>query len=260
MATITPPYADMGRASFEVMDTYLQNFLLAGPHPELVPAFSFPMANSTSFAQFSVVGLDAAGKLTLATYGVAAAAATGTLTFSGVGTAADTITIGNRVYTLVAALSAANQVLIGGSVTATAANLVAAINGAAGAGTTYGTGTVSHSSVTASSAAGVVTITAKELGPNGNDVATTESGTGTSFGAATLTGGRNLGGVKPIGVLAQAVTLGASGTLNAPVWYSGCFNRDALIWHGSYDTDAKKEAAFRDAPTPTNIIVAVRGE
>ena len=108
-------------------------------------------------------------------------------------------------------------------------------------------------------AAGVVTITAKELGPNGNDIATTESGTGTSFGAATLTGGRNIGGVKPIGVLPQAVALGATGTLNAPTWYSGCFNRDALVWHGSYDSNAKKEAAFRDAPTPTNIIVAVRG-
>lgn len=259
MATITPPYADLGRASFEVMDTYLQNYLLAGQHPELQQAFSFPMANNTSFAQFSVVGLDAVGKLALATYGAAPAAATGTLTFSGVGTAADTITIGTRTYTLVAALTAANQVLIGASVTASAANLVAAINGAAGEGTTYGTGTVSHSSVTATAAVGVVTITAKELGPNGNDIATTESGTGTSFGAATLTGGRNLGGVKPIGVLPQAVALGATGTLNAPTWYSGCFNRDALVWHGSYDSNAKKEAAFRDAPTPTNIIVAVRG-
>jgi hypothetical protein len=259
MATITPPYADLGRASFEVMDSYLQNYLLAGQHPELQQAFSFPMAINTSFAQFSVVGLDAAGKLALATYGAAAAAATGTLTFSGVGTAADTITIGTRTYTLVAALTAANQVLIGASVTASAANLVAAINGAAGAGTTYGADTVSHPSVTASSAVGVVTITAKELGPNGNDVVTTEAGTGTSFGAATLAGGRNLGGVKPIGVLAQSATLGATGTLGAPVWYSGCFNRDALIWHGSYDTNAKKEAAFRDAPTPTNIIVAVRG-
>lgn len=259
MTTITPPYADMGRASFEVMDTYLQNYLLAGQHPELQQAFSFPMANNTSFAQFSVVGLDAVGKLALATYGAAPAAATGTLTFSGVGTAADTITIGTRTYTLVAALTAANQVLIGASVTASAANLVAAINGAAGEGTTYGTGTVSHSSVTATAAVGVVTITAKELGPNGNDIATTESGTGTSFGAATLTGGRNLGGVKPIGVLPQAVALGATGTLNAPTWYSGCFNRDALVWHGSYDSNAKKEAAFRDAPTPTNIIVAVRG-
>ena len=75
MATITPPYADLGRASFEVMDTYLQNYLLAGQHPELQQAFSFPMANNTSFAQFSVVGLDAVGKLALATYGAAAAAA-----------------------------------------------------------------------------------------------------------------------------------------------------------------------------------------
>lgn len=252
MATITPPYADPGRASFEVMDTYLQNFLLAGNHPELKPAYSFPLPNDVSYAQFSVVGLSA-GKLVLATEGLDMAAATGTLTFSGVGTANDTITIGGVVYTLVAAAAAPYEVTIGGTVTASAANIVAVING------TDPNETPAHPDVSATSAVGVVTLTARQAGVVGNSIATTESGSGTAFAAATMSGGRAQGGVQAIGVLAHAASLGASGTGNGHVWYSGAFNMDALVWDASFDTDAKKEAAFRGAPTPTTIIIAKRG-
>ncbi len=136
MPTITPPYNDPGRASFEVLDTYMQNFLLAGMHPELKPAYSFPLPNNANYAQFSVVGLNETGQLVMATQGAL--------------------------------------------------------------------------------------------------------------------------GVKPIGVLAHAASLGASGTGTGVVWYSGCFNQDALVWHASFDTDAKKQAAFHGAPTPTTIIVAQR--
>lgn len=59
MPNITPPYADPGRAGFEVLDTYLQNFLLAGNHPELKPAYSFASASGTELDQFAVVGLSA---------------------------------------------------------------------------------------------------------------------------------------------------------------------------------------------------------
>lgn len=252
MATVTPPYADPGRASFEVMDTYLQNFLLAGPHPELAPAFSFPLPNSVDYAQFLVVGLSG-GKLVPATEGLDGASATGTLTFSGVGTAADTITIGGVVYTLVASAAADYQVTIGANVTASAAALVAAING------TDANTTPAHPDVFASNAAGVVTITARQSGTTANAIATTESGTGTAWGAATMSGGTNQGGVQAIGLLAHAASLGASGTGNGHVWYSGCFNMDALVWDASFNTDAKKAAAFRGAPTPTTIIIAKRG-
>lgn len=134
MATFTPPYADPGAAKFQILDTYLMNFLIAGSKPELEPAFSFPMAQNSSFAQFTVVGLDGTGKLTKAT--------------------------------------------------------------------------------------------------------TT--------------------GVQAIGVIAHAVALGATGTANGQVFYSGCFNQDALVWDASFTTDAQKQAAFRGAPTPTTIIIAKR--
>lgn len=135
MATITPPYADPGRAAFEELDTYLQNNLLAGNHPELKPAYSYPLANGAAFAQFSVVGLDASGNLALATQ----------------------------------------------------------------------TGTV-----------------------------------------------------QAIGVLAHAASLGATGTGTGAVFYSGCFDIDALVWDASYTTDAQRIAAFRGAPTPTTIIAKKR--
>lgn len=137
MATITFPYADPGVASFEVMDTYVNKHLLAGIHPELKPAYSFPMANDTSFAQFSVVGLDANGDVAMAVTG-------------SVDPADD---------------------------------------------------------------------------------------------------------IKPIGVVAHAAALGATGTGSCAVFYSGHFNMDALVWHASFDTDAKKKAAFHGSPTPTNILI-----
>lgn len=140
MATITPPYADPGIAAFEELDTYVQNNLLAGNDPVLKPAYSYPLDNSTTFDQFSVVGLDASGNIALAITG--------------------------------------------------------------------------------------------SVDPNDD--------------------------IQPIGVLAHASSLGATGTGTGPVWYSGCFDQDALVWDASYSTDALKQAAFRGSPTPTTIIIAKR--
>ena len=67
MANVTIPYSDgFGRASFEVMDTYLQNFLLNSAEPELKPAVGLKQKVSTTLAQFSVVGLDGNGEVVLA--------------------------------------------------------------------------------------------------------------------------------------------------------------------------------------------------
>lgn len=258
MANITTPYADPGRAVYEVLDTYLQNFLLAGNDPELKPAYSYPLALNSTFAQFSVVGLDTAGKLAMATRGVDAAAAVGALTFSGVGTNNDTVTIAGREYTLVGTLADADDILIGASATATAANLTAAINGAAGEGSTYGTGTTPNEDVSATSSGADLTATALQIGAEGNDITTVESGTGASWAAVTLLGGLDIGGVQAIGVLAHAASLGGSGAGSGPTWYSGAFNQAALVWDESFDSDAEKEAAFRGAPTPTTIIIAKR--
>lgn len=107
--------------------------------------------------------------------------------------ASDTLNVNGTVYTFVATLAAANDVLIGTGEEDTAANLVAAINGAAGEGTTYGTGTVAHTSVTASTAGvgpSTVTFTAIVPGTAGNAF-TLDAGSmtnGTASGA-TFSGG-----------------------------------------------------------------------
>ncbi len=79
--------------------------------------------------------------------------------------------------------------LIGGSASLTIANLIAAINAAAGEGTTYGTGTLAHPSVTASTRPGILDVTAKVIGPAGNTIATTDTVATATWGAATLQGG-----------------------------------------------------------------------
>ena len=121
------------------------------------------------------------------------------LTFSGVGVATQTVTIGDHVYTWVATLSTgptvANEVLIGANQAASHANLLAAINGAAGAGTTYGEGTVRNAYVEAydghKDKASTLPYTAStKISVVGNGgtavVATTETGTNTSWDVATL--------------------------------------------------------------------------
>lgn len=120
--------------------------------------------------------------------------ATGALTFSGTGSDGDTVTVGTRVYTFRAVPALANEIDIGATLALSATNLIAAINGDAGAGTLYGTGTQAHSLVTAlTGGAGVVNVTAKTGGTGGNAIATTDSGTGASWASATLTGGTGTG-------------------------------------------------------------------
>lgn len=65
-----------------------------------------------------------------------------------------------------------------------------------------------------------------------------------------------LGTTAAIGILMYPVTTGASGALPVGrVLRGGCVNPDLLVWDATYDTAAKKAAAFRGAPTPTQIVV-----
>jgi flagellin len=103
----------------------------------------------------------------------AAGAATGLFDLASTPDNGNTVTIGSQTYTFVtAAPTAANQVLIGSSANGTLNNLKAAVNGAAGAGTTYGTGTVANASATITAVSGnQATITASTTGTGGNSIA-----------------------------------------------------------------------------------------
>lgn len=124
---------------------------------------------------------------------VHAEAATGTLTGTTIA-ADDTVTIGDITYTFVAALSVGPEVpyevLVGASDSDSLDNLIAAINGDAGEGTLYGTGTVAHLFVTAAAGAGdTMDVTAATPGTAANVLGTTASLTAGDWGAATLEGG-----------------------------------------------------------------------
>ena len=70
-------YSDaFGVPAFAVLDTYTQQNLLAGAEPPLRPANRVLLADSLTLAQFTVVGLTAAGKLTPAVYNATLASAT----------------------------------------------------------------------------------------------------------------------------------------------------------------------------------------
>lgn len=63
-------------------------------------------------------------------------------------------------------------------------------------------------------------------------------------------------GTPAVGVAVIGITTTSSTTYKgAAVYRAGCLNPDKLNWPASYDTDAKKFAAFEGAPTPTNIIL-----
>lgn len=105
--------------------------------------------------------------------------ATGVLSFTAAPSNGDTVTINSRTYTFRTTLTpTADEVLIGASVVTARDNLVAAINGASGAGTTYVAGTPqtnAHVSAVVENAAGYATGTLTFSGqPSNNETVTIE--------------------------------------------------------------------------------------
>ncbi len=80
-----------------------------------------------------------------------------------------------------------------------------------------------------------------------------------AYTPVVLTNGRIVpaaSGTPAIGITLTAITTSASTTYKgAPILRGACLNPDKLNWPASYDTDAKKFAAFDGAPSPTNIVV-----
>lgn len=59
--------------------------------------------------------------------------------------------------------------------------------------------------------------------------------------------GASDGSEVPARILIHAADA-TSADVTAQMYVSGCFNIDALTWHSSFDTDAKKLAAFTSGP------------
>lgn len=129
--------------------------------------------------------------------------ATGSLTLNGQPSDGDSFTVGigatNYIFTFKTALTpTAGQVLIGGTVAATAANLFAAMTGGDGSGTKYAAGTVAIPQFPLSSAlvfvgiptaANVINLTAAVNGTAANAYTLAKSGVNLAVSAATMSGG-----------------------------------------------------------------------
>lgn len=116
--------------------------------------------------------------------------ATGTFTDAGVADT-ETVTVGGKTYTFEASLTNVDgNVALGANNTEALANLKAAINLEAGAGTKYAAATTANTQVAAiSSDATTLVVRARVNGTIGNAIASTEAAASGSWGAATLTGG-----------------------------------------------------------------------
>lgn len=110
-----------------------------------------------------------------------AAQASGTFTFASIA-AGNTLTINGVVFTAESSGAGANQFNIGSSDTEAAANAAASINASASP--------LVNEFVTATSALGVITVTAINPGVEGNDVTIT-GGTHVTASGVRLTGGTN---------------------------------------------------------------------
>jgi predicted RecA/RadA family phage recombinase len=139
----------------------------------------------------------------------------------------DTVTIGSTVYTYKTALTTdpaavPYEVLIGISAAVALDNLKAAINAdEAGAGTTFGTGTVAHPTVEATTNTNTTqVVVAKTAGSAGNDIATTEASTHLAWGATTLFGAKSKGDLTKtaanmfFGTAVTGLAAGDFGTVN----------------------------------------------
>jgi hypothetical protein len=100
----------------------------------------------------------------------------------------------------------ANEVKIGADANTTLANLKAAINGAAGVGTTYSTGTVANADVVAgaiSTGAHTLTVAATVAGQAGNAVIKSETGDTLDWDGA---GGFLTGGIEAVAIHSQVTS------------------------------------------------------
>ncbi len=123
----------------------------------------------------------------------------------------DDCLIGSITYTFAAAPldNQANQVLVAGSASDSLDNLIAAINGAAGEGTLYGSGTTQPAVTAAAGSGDTIDLTADVV--NTAEATVCDPTTRIDFGAATLAGGIAASGAS--GVLVEQTDAGTTGTL-----------------------------------------------
>lgn len=162
-------------------------------------------------------------------------AAYGIATFTGVPTADDTMTIGSTTLTFKAEAAGDTQVTIGDDASETIDNIIAKLpNTVVGTKSEGGT---------------ELTITAKTVGTSGNDIALSVSVGLSEVTLSHLSSGKLSGGVDGVyssevwAVLAEDCNTSAGSTKDAPVYMSGEFNKDAVIYGANTTESTVKENA-----------------
>jgi flagellin len=139
------------------------------------------------------------GNFVVTTSGTPGDLVAGAATLGGA-VAGNTVAVGGQTYTFVTALASkatANEVVKGGSVTVSLANLVLAVNQGTGGGVNYGTGTIANANVSAATlvAGTSVTFTANVAGTAGNGISAIANGNN-AFATVDLSGGLDTGAAK----------------------------------------------------------------
>jgi len=112
-----------------------------------------------------------------------------------------TVTAGTSVYKFVNTLVDPYDVLIGATAQDTLTNLLSALNGGAGEGTVYGTGTLANTEMSGSGLpAGQFAVTALVLGTSGNSIPVGTTSTASWLNPTTLLGGLDIPGKSSFGL------------------------------------------------------------
>lgn len=256
----TIPYGKPGIASFESETWGNKNEPRFGEGVPTTVSRQVTAAADLDLPLYSVISL-IGGVIALAVLGATAGSATGTVTFStAVPSADDTVTVNGRVYTFKAAVDeTADEVLIGGTLAETAANLAAAINATeASAGVLFGSATTQNEDVVATVSGAVTTVIANNPGDEGNAITLAKSGTNIAVSGANLTGGDDDVDTKPYAITAAPIVMSNGDTMNVPLYREGHWDMDALTWDATYATDESRRTAFEGSLSP-NIFISKRG-
>ena len=199
-----------------------------------------PVKAGVVLQQFQVCALD--GDMTLVAWdpdltGIGTEYAVGSAVFGGVGTANDTLTINGVAITLVAANpdAAANQVLIGGTATATAQNVKALINAKPEVFEVIAKGT-----------GATLALRANVPGEDGNAITLAKVSTAITLSGATLASGVTIQG-SAYCVTEHAIDTSVTGlnkASNAPIYVAAYFNHALLVWPAGAPNLAARKAAF----------------
>ncbi len=196
----------------------MEPFIIIPPQQAAATSGFFKIAQQVLPATLQVNGLDGSETVTVNSV---AGFAFNQLTLTGVVGNNQSVTINERIYTFITFLTpttSANDVLIGAANTDSRDNLIAAINGAAGAGITYGSDTDANpliSAVAAESGVGVVVIT-KALRNTGNEIPVSETLTNGAWDKTP----NFAGGVQAVSQAGTAIELTVSNNviaINSPI-------------------------------------------